>query len=42
MKAMTQPAPDDLNRRRTANRRVGWALAAIALAIFLLSMYLRA
>lgn len=41
MMASTQPEADELSRRRAANRRVGWALAAIALAIFLFSLFLR-
>lgn len=28
-------------RRRTANRRLGWSLAVLALVIFLISMFLR-
>jgi len=27
--------------RRTANRRLGWSLAVFAIALFLLTMYLR-
>ena len=33
--------PEEAERRRSANRRVGWCLAALALAIFLLSMFLK-
>jgi hypothetical protein len=33
--------PEELDRRSAANRRVGLFLAAVALAIFLLSMYLK-
>lgn len=39
--ARTQTEADALSRRRAANRRVGWALAAMALAIFLVSLLLR-
>lgn len=39
--ATTNLEPVELARRRAANRRVGWCLAAIALAIFLFSMFLR-
>ncbi len=41
MSAMTGLRPEEAERRRIANRRVGWCLAALALAIFLLSMFLR-
>jgi len=33
--------PEELARRNAANRRVGLVLAALALAIFLLTMFLR-
>lgn len=33
--------PEELARRSAANRRVGLILAAVALAIFLLTMLLR-
>jgi len=41
MSAMTGLPPEEAERRRIANRRVGWWLAALALAIFLLSMFLK-
>lgn len=41
MNAMTGLPPEEAARRRKANRRLGWALAALALAVFLLSMLLK-
>ncbi|WP_354600980.1 hypothetical protein [Uliginosibacterium flavum] len=41
MSAPKTPAAAELERRHAANKRVGWSLAALALAIFLFSMFLR-
>ena len=41
MSAMTGLPPEEAERRRLANRRVAWCLAALAVAIFLLSMFLK-
>jgi hypothetical protein len=38
---MANLPPEELARRSAANRRVGLILAAIALAIFFLTMFLR-
>ena len=38
------PLPDfstDLVRRRAANRRLGWSLAAFAVALFLITLFAR-
>jgi hypothetical protein len=34
-------APEPAPRRQAANRRLGWSLAVLALAIFIISMLLR-
>jgi CHASE3 domain sensor protein len=41
MNAMAGLPPDELARQRSANRRVGWCLVALALAVFLLSLFLK-
>lgn len=41
MNAINDLSPEDLARRRAANRRVGWALALVALAIFIASLWAR-
>ena len=41
MNAMTGLTPEEAARRRVANRRLGWCLAALALAIFLISMFIK-
>ena len=44
MTDLTNPndlSAEELARRRTANRRIGWALALVALAIFVASMLAR-
>lgn len=41
MNAMSRLTPEEAARRRSANRRLGWCLAALALAIFLLSMFIK-
>jgi hypothetical protein len=41
MSAMSGPTREEAARRRIANRRLGWCLAALALAIFLLSMFIK-
>ena len=41
---MTAPSdlpPEELACRRAANRRVGWALALVALMIFIASLWAR-
>ena len=42
MTLITPHGPEEAERRRAANRRVGWCLAAIAVIIFVASMLLRA
>jgi len=41
MNATTELSPAELTRRRVVNRRIGWALALVALAIFVVSMLAR-
>ena len=33
--------PDDLARRRTASRRLGWGLGAAALALYILGFFIQ-
>ena len=41
MTSVANLTPEELARRSAANRRVGLVLAALALAIFFLTMFLR-
>ncbi|MEO8409387.1 MAG: hypothetical protein ABI478_02365 [Propionivibrio sp.] len=38
MTATNDLSPEELARRRAANRRVGWALALVVVVIFIVSL----